>query len=212
MHRPLLIVVEGANDITFLVRLSTRLRAELPHLPDLQQLQSEWQIALLPIGGGDPATWPYRMQALGCPEFHLYDREQHPETDSRRRAIAAVNARPGCRGFLTSKRALENYLHPQAIAAGGGGELSFGDHDAVSLLLARSWFEVSSVANPWDTLPRRTQRRLSGRAKRWLNTIAVDQMTAPLLAEHDPAGEIVGWLTTIAEMVRRGSASAVTVA
>lgn len=94
MHRPLLIVLEGANDITFLVRLSTRLRTDLPHLPDLQQLQSEGQITLLPIGGGDPATWPNRLQALGCHEFHLYDREQHPETDNRRRAIAAVNARP----------------------------------------------------------------------------------------------------------------------
>jgi hypothetical protein len=114
-------------------------------------------------------------------------------------------------GKTRVEAALENYLHPQAVAAGGGGELSFGDHDAVSMLLARSWLEVPPAAGRWDTLPRRTQRRLSGRAKRWLNTIAVDQMTASWLAERDPAGELVGWLTAIGEMVPCAPAGIVTV-
>ena len=40
------------------------------------------------------------------------------------RASPAVRSRSG---FVTTKRALENYLHPAAIFAAGGGDLAFGD-------------------------------------------------------------------------------------
>ena len=210
--RPLLIVLEGANDIAFLVRLSERLRIDLPHVPDLRPLQLEGRIALLPVGGGDSASWPHRFQALGCSKFHLYDREQLPETDNRRRTIATVNSRHGCRGFLTSKRSLENYLHPQAIVAAGGGDIAYADDEPVCLRLARSWYETNPACPAWDSLPRRTQRRLAGHAKRWLNTAAVEQMTAALLAERDPQGELIGWLMVIAEMECRSACAAPSVA
>jgi putative ATP-dependent endonuclease of OLD family len=134
-------------------------------------------------------------------EVHLYDREQQPETDVRLRAVAQVNARPGCHAALTSKRCLENYLHPLAIAAAGGSELDFGDDDSVSLLLARHRYEQSSPSLSWDCLARRSQRRLSAQAKRWLNRLAVEHMTAALLADRDPAGELLGWLQIIQELV-----------
>ena len=212
MRRPLLIVLEGANDIGFLVRLADQLRIDLPHVPDLRQLQLQGRIALLPVGGGDSECWPHRFQALGCSEFHLYDREQLPESDNRCRTIATVNSRPGCRGFLTSKRSVENYLHPQAIVAAGGGDVAYGDDDPVCLLLARCWYGQNQARPAWDSLPRRTQRRLAGHAKRWLNTATVEQMTAALLAERNPQGELIGWLMVIAEMECRSACAAPSVA
>lgn len=202
MKGPLLIVLEGANDLEFLIRIASRLQNDLPHIPDLGQMQAAERIVLVPVGGGDPASWPDRLRTLGLPEFHLYDREQQPETDVRLKAVAQVNARPGCRAALTSKRSLENYLHPLAIAAAGGGELAFGDDDPVSLLLARHRCEQTSPTVSWDGLTRRSQRRLSAHAKRWLNRVAVEQMTAALLAERDPAGELLGWLQVIQQLVR----------
>jgi len=202
VSRPLLILLEGSNDLEFLVRLAARLRPDLPHLPDLRQWQAEGRIVLVPLGGGDPASWPDRLRALGHPEFHLYDREQQPETDVRQQAVAKVNARPGCRAALTAKRSLENYLHPVAIRAAGGGDLAFGDDDPVSLLLARRWYGEQAPEVPWGALARRAQRRLAARAKRWLNTAAVMQMTADLLAMRDPTGELLGWLQTIAELAK----------
>ena len=205
MNGPLLILLEGANDLEFLVRLTGQLRRELPHLPDLTRWRAAGRIVLVPVGGGDPASWPNRLRPLGLPEFHLYDREQLPETNARQRAVDQVNARPDCRGALTAKRSLENYLHPQAIASAGGGELEFGDHDSVSLLVARQRYEQVPPSLPWDSLLRRTQQRLAARAKRWLNTLAVEQMTADRLAERDPGGEVLGWLATIEALAQESS-------
>lgn len=201
MIRPLLILLEGANDLDFLVRIARRLQNDLRDAPDLAQLQAAGRILLLPLGGGNAASWPDRFRALGLNEFHLYDKEQQPETGVRLRAVALVNARAGCHAALTSKRCLENYLHPQAVAAAGGGKLAFGDDDSVSMLLARHRFEQTSPSLLWDGLARRSQRRLSAHAKRWLNRVAVEQMTAELLAERDSEGELLGRLQNIQELV-----------
>src|SRR6185503_15091729 len=83
MNRPLLVLLEGANDVEFLMRIASRLHQELPTIPDLSHLQQTGRIVLVPLGGGDPAAWPDRLRPLELPEFHLYDREQQPETDVR---------------------------------------------------------------------------------------------------------------------------------
>ena len=100
----------------------------------------------------------------------------------------------------SSKRCLENYLHPRAVAAAGGGELAFGNDDPVSMLLAVCRFQQTSPNVNWGGFARRSQRRLSAQAKRWLNRVAVEHMTAGLLSERDPDGEQLGWLRTIAQM------------
>jgi hypothetical protein len=194
-------VVEGANDIEFLSRLSARLHAEVSEVPDLVGWQEQGLVSFVPVGGGDPASWPNRFRALGLAEFHLYDREQEPESAVRRQAIDRVNRRPDCRGALTAKRSMENYLSPQAIAAAGGGQLIVGRNDSVAILQARHWHRCLPGAAPWDELPRRSQKRFTARAKRWLNTVAVEYMTADLLAEQDPAGEMLGWFAAIRQLV-----------
>jgi hypothetical protein len=200
MTRPLLVVLEGANDIEFLSRISRRLSDQVPAAAKLIRLAEAGRIAFIPLGGGDPASWPTRFQPLNLPEFHLYDREQLPETNVRQRAADRVNARSGCFAALTSKRSLENYLHPWAVLAAGGGELTFGDHDCVSLLVAQRRLSHSAPHIAWQSLTRRMQARLIGRAKRWLNQVAVEQMTAELLAERDPVGELAGWLSIISKL------------
>ena len=201
MKSPLLIVLEGTNDIEFLQRLARQLCRQLPDLPDLFQWQAAGRIVLIPVGGGDAGSWPDRLRGLELAEFHLYDREQIPETSIRRRAIERINARPGCYGALTNKRSLENYLHPKAIAAAGGDVVAFGDEDSVSLVMARRRCEAASIC--WSELPRAKLRRLAARTKRWLNTVAVEHMTADFLTERDPEGEVLGWLRTIAHLAQR---------
>jgi hypothetical protein len=198
--RPLLMVLEGTNDCEFLFRLSQRLHPDNAQITDLTRLHADGRILLVPTGGGNFDQWAVRFAALRCREFHLYDREIGPETLRRQEAIELVNSRPGCRGFLTSKRSLENYLDSQAISQAGGGQVTVTDDECVGTELARHWYELIPQARPWPGLLRRTRRRLIYRAKRWLNREAVMRMTTDLLAQRDSAGEVLQWLTLIAEM------------
>jgi putative ATP-dependent endonuclease of OLD family len=161
-------------------------------------MERQSELIFVPFGGGDLWLWVDRFAALGTPEFHLYDRESPPETELRRRAAALVNMRPSCRARLTSKRSLENYLHPAAIREASGIELEVSDNCHVADLIARHCHLRQGGEPPWDELPRPTHKRRRNRVKKWLVTKAVDRMTPERLAERDPDGEVRSWFETIA--------------
>ncbi len=75
--RPVLVVVEGGNDIEFLRRASVILHAEDAALPVLSHLERRGRIVFVPFAG-DPRNWVFRFAHLGQPEFHLINREVHP--------------------------------------------------------------------------------------------------------------------------------------
>jgi hypothetical protein len=197
------VILEGRHDIQFLRNISAIVHAQRPDLPDLAAFEQQDRLIFVPAGGGDFRPWTTRFAGLGLPEFHLYDRELEPESQRRERCAAIVNARPGCRAFVTGKRSLENYLHPQAILEARGLVLAYGDTRDVAQLAAKANFIVQDGTD-WQGLSRRARRRLSDRAKIWLNTTAVQRMTLARLLERDPEGEIVGWLTAIVQLLDHG--------
>jgi hypothetical protein len=190
-------VVEGVNDVEFLRRISAMLHEHDLHVPDLAAREASGGLVFLPIGGGSVAAWSERLAPIGCPEFHIYDRELPPETDLRQEAIRRVKSRPGCHAVLTRRRSLENYLHADAILAADGPQVAIGDDDCVPVLVARHKFEALHKNVSWNTLTRRAQKRLANLAKGWLNTRAVDCMTPQLLRASDPFGDILAWLAMI---------------
>ncbi len=194
-----LVVVEGAHDIEFLTRISTLLHSAHPTLPDLAAMERDRELIFLPIGG-HPRAWLRRLAPLQLSEFHLYDGEMPPEREQREEFISQINQRIRCRAVLTRKRSLENYLHPQAIQAVADITLEFGDHDCVASEVAQRVFDSRHADYSWKQLTRRIRVRLRNRAKHWLNTSAVEQMTLPLLQERDPDGEIISWLETIGQL------------
>ena len=194
----LIVVVEGGYDIQFLKRISRILHEDDPQVPDLRALEQAGEILFLPIAGSNFLHWTHRLAALRLAEFHLLDRETSPLTEERVRAAELINQRPGCRAVLTGKRAMENYLDAEAIRQARDIDVSFGDQDDVPLLVASCLLKKSG--GDWANLNSRSRRRLRNCAKRWLNTAAVEQMTAERLAERDPAGEIEAWLMTIGEL------------
>jgi len=198
---PLLLVVEGVNDIQFLKVLSGILHREHMELPDLSQLESEKLLLFLPIGGSNLKDWAGRIASLHKREFHLYDREQEPETSERQKVVQCIQRRPGCVAVLTGKRALENYLHPLSILSGCGIELRFDDDSDVPNLLARALL-ARSGGPAWQELPVKAQRRRREKAKKLLNTKAVEQMTPGLLHQQDRDGEVVNWLRKIDALLR----------
>ncbi len=87
------------------------------------------------------------------------------------------------------------------IAAAGGGTLRIADDDCVAAVLSWFWCERVPQWTPWGgggELSRRAWRRMFNRAKRWLNTQAVEQMTPELLAECDPDDELLRSIAQIA--------------
>ena len=75
--------------------------------------------------------------------------------------------------------------------------MTFATTDDVAEIVARTAFVPSAELPDWNRLSRRARRRQRDRAKVWLNTDAVERMTAERLAESDPAGEVVGWIVAI---------------
>tara|TARA_R100001163_G_C4999906_1_gene149436 strand:- start:105 stop:710 length:606 start_codon:yes stop_codon:yes gene_type:complete len=194
-----LVVVEGTHDIEFLTRISTLLHAEQPALPDLEAMEGSGELIFLPIGG-HPRAWIRRLAPLQLAEFHIYDAERPPESEKREEIVAQINRRPRCSAVLTQKRSLENYLHPRAIEAVANITPEFGDHDCVASEVAQRVFDSRHDDYSWERLDRRPQVKLRNRAKHWLNTSAVEQMTVPQLQERDPNGEIISWLETISQL------------
>ena len=198
-----IVVVEGTNDIEFLRRISLILRTADHTLPPLAEMEQQGELIFLPFGGGSVAAFTHRLAPLGQPEFHLYDHELPPETEYRRQAAEQVNRRPGCQAVLTSKRSLENYLHPHAIAAAGDIPVAFDDFDSVAENVAKRIHQRGLDDTPWEQLAPRSRKRQANRAKRWLNTRVAERMTSALLDEQDSQGEIPSWLQTIGRLAKR---------
>jgi putative ATP-dependent endonuclease of OLD family len=192
-----LVVVEGPNDIEFLRRISAILHREDPSLPDLADMERQHALVFVPSGGVDLSTG-FRFASLRLPEFHLLDRDVPPATQTRYQVAAIVNSRPRCRAAITSKRSLENYLHGDAIFEASGISVAFSDEDNVPELIARHANERHASGVRWDDLSARARKRLCYKAKKWLNTRAVEQMTPARLAERDGGGEVRSWLASIA--------------
>ena len=67
-------------------------------------------------------------------------------------------------------------------------------------MTARELYRQRPGETAWQLHAKRSQSRMANRAKRWLNTVAVEHMTPNLLAERDPNGEITSWMWAINDL------------
>lgn len=186
-----LFYVEGPNDIAFFNRISAVLHQTDPGIPDLA---SDSRVAMVPVGGSTLAQWVNRnyLGHLDLPEVHVYDRDVTvpPKYQS---SVDEINRRGGSSwATLTGKRELENYLHPDALQEALGLAVTFGDTDDVPRLVADASKVQSCTLGPMS----------EDRAKRVLNDIVTQKMTASRLAVSDPQQEVVSWLRKVASFLR----------
>lgn len=182
----LFIGVEGPHDINFLKTISKLLKQAGEQVPDLTNLDDVGSIIFIPQGGSNLIHWTSKLAALNIPEFHIFDRENKPPAKAKYQDQAdEINNPDGnCKAVITSKREIENYLHPQAIqAAKRDVNITFGDFDDVPELAGKALGQNARTA------------------KRWLNLHAVSNMTPDLLNESDPKGDIRSWLVQIQKMI-----------
>lgn len=186
----LFVGVEGPTDIEFFKAISRVLCETDQDVPDLEQLEANREVIFIPFGGSNLKHWVHRLAPLKIPEIHIADRDvKPPEVSPSQKAIDQLNQRENCEAYLTSKREIENYLHPDAISAGLGILVSFDEFDDVPELVEN---EV-----------RRRQRKDIGDIKQALNTLAARSMTPMMLDSQDCDGDVRMWLSRVSEMLAR---------
>jgi predicted ATP-dependent endonuclease of OLD family len=193
----LLLCVEGPNDVAFLKAVSKTLSSSNGALPDLER---EARIAIIPLGGSTLQEWvaAHYLKSLNLPEFHIYDRDEMTPPKYQE-AVNHVNGRRnGDFATLTSKREMENYIHPAAIRSALSINISFNDTDDVSTLVAQKIHETSNSGIEWDSLAEKSRKEKESQAKKLLNRDAVPAMTIEQLRQIDSLNEIEGWFINIA--------------
>ena len=200
---PLLIVVEGTNDVRFLKHLSVLMHQEDPNLPDLPRLEQDGSVVFIPFGGGNVLTWCERLAPLGSREFHVYDREVPPETAVRETAVDRINRRLNCRAFLTNRPTAEHYLLATLSKlrnpASPVPDLSAG----IANQIAATWYSQRLSSEAWHQLPVRRRHRYMQRAKSWLYGHVLPRMTRDHLRTVDSDGEIPNWFRAMSDLLSR---------
>ena len=191
--------VEGRHDINFLKSISTMLAATEADIPDLSKEEMDGRLVFVPLGGSSLDLWVMRLQNLNRPEFYLTDRDSRPPQPPKyQQAMDGWKAR-GCTAWVTGKRELENYLHPDAIKAVVSSYTGTGidDFEDVPLLFAEAVHSSAPNALLWSSLSEEDKKKKSSSGKRRLNDECVKKMTPALLSESDQKNEIREWLRAI---------------
>lgn len=201
--------VEGPHDISFLQSISSILSIVDDGIESLRKLEVEGVLIFIPLGGSTLFQWTSRLQPLQRPEFHLCDRDEAPPKAAKYQAyVNAINERPNCVAKVTSKRELENFIHPAAIYEAYRANnveisvpASFDDFDDVPLRVAMA-VALAGSGTEWDSLTEENKKRKVSAAKKILNNQAVALMTPERLGEVDPTGEVLSWLRHITGIAR----------
>ncbi len=187
-----LLCVEGPNDIRFLRRINAVMRS---HDPAIIDVGSDSRIATVLLGGSTLRDWvnEHYLRNLNVREVHIYDRDPPDREGGIKNAAAAarVNARGDeSKAFVTVKREMENYLHPDAVA---------------EALAARMAQPVRIDITDECDVENELQAALGGRRrvdrrplKAWLNEDAASRMTVVRLQQRGAYAEIRSWFDELA--------------
>jgi hypothetical protein len=190
--------VEGKYDVHFLRRISRILAATERDIPDLEKEEQAGRLVFMSLGGSNLELWVSTVAGFDRPEFYLTDRDFAPPASPKyQRFIDSWRAR-GCTAWVTSKKELENYLHPTALISEAPGYAGTGaDFEDVPLLFAEAIHTAAPGAPPWAGLTDEKKRDKASQAKKKLNAACVSRMTPNLLSESDPNDDIRTWLRSI---------------
>jgi len=188
----ILLCVEGPNDVTAFRCLSRALHLEDQTLPDLN---TDERMAFMVLGGSTLKHWvnEHYLRQLNRPEVHIYDSDVKKYAES----VQQVNQRnDGSWAVQTRKYEIENYLHSDAIRAAFEVEVVVTDQPADgSQAVPKAFALAYSQAMGFDGVMG------DDKAKNKLAEKAFPLMTATMLRERDPDGEVESWLRRIGRML-----------
>ncbi|HPJ16932.1 MAG TPA: ATP-binding protein [Candidatus Woesebacteria bacterium] len=195
----ILICVEGKNDVTFLKNISRILHNNNNSILDLENSK---EIAFCPLGGSTLKEWVdcRYLKELNKREVHIYDRDDMVNPPYQPQCDEVNQRNNGDFAVITSKKTIENYLHPDSINRTVGVHVSFTDSDNVVEIVSKTKWEIDNPGKSWDNISdisNRGKGKYKSRIKVILNTETVSNMTKEMIDVMDPTHEIEGWLNTI---------------
>ncbi|WP_424830721.1 ATP-binding protein [Ruegeria sp.] len=213
------VAVEGPTDIDALISFGLVL-GEAGYVEGFEPDQVFWT-----IGGGETLKdWVERryLDRIGMPQVFLFDSDRTaanlPPSPAKQARIDAVNARDDCCAFLSRKRSIENYAHPDAIVRLSSNQITIEDafdwdfgHAAQAFKTAfEQAKQQQGKALAFDPVDLNDQRLGMGtsetKCKKIITSYVMRNMSADEVLQrgaykddngHDQ-NEIVEWLTEIA--------------
>lgn len=186
-----LVCVEGPTDVLALKALSSALHQSDPTLPNLV---SDQRLAFVVLGGGTLEHWvnQHYLCGLNKREVHIYDGDVPIYADYAKKVNERVD---GSWAVVTSKHEIESYLHTDAISMAFGFHMEVTDHPVEGKATPKVFGEAFVAHNGHGQPLKDTN------AKRKLAQEAFPCMTAAMLDERDPGGEVRGWLRRLGNML-----------
>ncbi|RDV37363.1 hypothetical protein DV096_15435 [Bradymonadaceae bacterium TMQ3] len=195
-----IVCLEGPRDIECLTHFAHILRDEDPSLPDLE---SDSAIILLHLGGSTLKNWVNHdyLYKLGIPEVHIYDRDDKEKPKYQDTADKVNQRGNGSKAFITSKREMENFLHPEPIKDVFEIEIDVTDECDVPQLIAQKVHENAGSGKPWKDVPDKKRKDKESAVKKRLNRDVAEKMTIMHFKERNAKDEVLSWLRAIGECV-----------
>ncbi|QQU68290.1 ATP-binding protein [Pseudomonas fluorescens] len=186
-----LVCVEGPTDVLALKALSSALHQADATLPNLA---SDDRLAFVVLGGGTLEHWvnQHYLRGLNKREVHIYDGDVPEYAESARKVNEREN---GSWAVVTTKHEIESYLHKEAISMAFGFDIEVTDHPVEGKATPKIFGEAF-VAHSGTGKPLKDSN-----AKRKLAQQAFPRMTAAMLDERDPDGEVRGWFRRLGDML-----------
>lgn len=187
----LLICVEGPTDISALKYLSNALYKEDATLPNLM---TDDRVVFISMGGSTLGHWvdQHYLRKLNKREIHIYDSDVKNYSNYVNKIN---NKRDGSYAFQTRKYEIENYLHPRTIFEAFKIQMDVTDFpvdgNGIPEIFGEKYSKLNKLGNQMG----------SSKSKNKLAEKAFPLMTAQMIDERDPDGEVRGWMQKIKEMI-----------
>ena len=189
----LIVCVEGPTDVEFFKRLSKIIDDDLK-----VDFENDQRIIIIPLGGSTLKYWVdnHYLRKLGLPEIHIYDGDKK----ENERKAGQINSRSDdSTGFVTRKREIENYVHPNIVK----DIFSLNDEELTKLI---DLSKTDWIAD-WDKIdvPKKLMKIYENKGwsiqeskiKEKICTEGIERMSIELFKELNDYEEVKEWFTTI---------------
>lgn len=193
--------MESQEEFRLLFRFAKILHRTDRSVPDLQKHAKAGEVLCVPFDLSAPNGFVELFLNFDMPQLYLFSRGTGPMPEERRNLMRRIRKDPDCSAVVMRKRAMTNYLHPDAIYEEFHTSVAVNDDTDVPVVVLQPFLKRLKFP-AWDQLDPQLRTDLAAAMAMELSGKASRRMTAERLAQRDPNGEVAGWLKEIGKSLR----------